>query len=358
MIEKLKQMKLKFLQLTELIGDPAVIEDIDRWKKLCKEHSDMKDIIDKFDEYLKAESDIKDAEELKATETDKEMIELAEEEIRTGNERLKQIEEELKVLLLPKDENDEKNVIVEIRAGAGGDEAGIFGQELKRLYTLWAERHRFTVEEIDGNYTEAGGLKECTFMIKGKNAYALMKYESGVHRVQRVPVTESQGRVHTSTATVAVLPEQTEVNIEINEKDLKVDTYRSSGAGGQHVNKTESAIRITHIPTGMVVACQDERSQIKNRERAMSILKSKLYDFYQSQADAEYADRRRGQIGNGDRCEKIRTYNFPQNRVTDHRINYTIHSLDAFMNGDIDGMIAELTLAERQALLMEQNYSY
>lgn len=358
MIEKLKQMKLKFLELTELIGDPSVIADMDRWKQLCKEHSDMEEIMSKYDEYVKTENDIKSAEELKENESDAELIELANEEINENKAKLKSIEEELKVLLLPKDENDEKNVIIEIRAGAGGDEAGLFGMELKRMYTLWAEKHRFTIEEIDGNYTEAGGLKECTFMIKGKNVYSLMKYESGVHRVQRVPVTESQGRVHTSTATVAVLPEHTEVNIEINEKDLEIDTYRSSGAGGQHVNKTESAIRITHKPTGMVVACQDERSQIKNRERAMSILKSKLYDYYKSQADAEYADRRRGQIGSGERCEKIRTYNFPQNRVTDHRINFTIYSLDNFMNGDIDEMIAELTLAERQRLLMEKNYSY
>ena len=347
MIEKLKQMKLKFLELTELIGDPSVIADMDRWKQLCKEHSDMEEIMAKYDEYVKTENDIKSAEELKENESDAELIELANEEINENKAKLKSIEEELKVLLLPKDENDEKNVIIEIRAGAGGDEAGLFGMELKRMYTLWAEKHRFSIEEIDGNYTEAGGLKECTFMIKGKNVYSLMKYESGVHRVQRVPVTESQGRVHTSTATVAVLPEHTEVNIEINEKDLEIDTY-----------KTESAIRITHKPTGMVVACQDERSQIKNRERAMSILKSKLYDYYKSQADAEYADRRRGQIGSGERCEKIRTYNFPQNRVTDHRINFTIYSLDNFMNGDIDEMIAELTLAERQRLLMEKNYSY
>ncbi len=357
MIEKLRQMKEKFTELTRLIGEPEVIADIDRWKKLCKEHSDMQEIIEKYDEYVKVENNIKDAEELKELESDPEMVALANEEIQSGKEQLKLIEEELKVLLLPKDENDEKNVIVEIRAGAGGDEAGLFGMELKRMYGLWAENHRFQIEEIDGNFTDAGGLKECTFMVKGKNAYSLMKFESGVHRVQRVPVTESQGRVHTSTATVAVLPEHTEVNIEINESDLQIDTYRSSGAGGQHVNKTESAIRITHKPTGMVVACQDERSQIKNRERAMSILKSKLYDFYQSQADAEYANKRKLQIGSGDRSEKIRTYNFPQNRVTDHRINFTIYSLDNFMNGDIDGMINELTLAERQKLLTAQDYN-
>ena len=358
MIEKLKQMKEKYLQITELISDPSVIADTKRWQQLCKEHANLEPIVEKFKEYEKAEADILSAEELKNTETDPELIALANDEIYELRDALKHIEEELKVLLLPKDENDEKNVIIEIRAGAGGDEAGLFGMELKRMYEMFALSHRFTIEEIDGNYTEAGGLKESTFMIKGKNVYSLMKFESGVHRVQRVPVTESQGRVHTSTATVAVLPEATEVNIEIDEKDLEIDTYRSSGAGGQHVNKTESAIRITHKPTGIIVACQEERSQIKNREKAMNYLKAKLYDFYQSQADKEYADARKSQIGSGDRSEKIRTYNFPQNRVTDHRINYTMYSLESFMNGHIDEMISALNLAERQRMLADQNFSF
>lgn len=356
MIEKLKQMKVKFAELTRELADPDIIADQKLWQKLAKEHSGLIDLMDKFAEYEKAEADLKGAEEMVATETDAEMLELAKEEIQNQKNNLAQIEEELKVLLLPKDENDEKNVIIEIRAGAGGDEAGLFGMELKRMYALFAEKHHFKIEEIDGNYTEAGGLKESTFMMKGHNVYAMMKFESGVHRVQRVPVTESQGRVHTSTATVAVLPEATEVDIEINEKDLQVDTYRSSGAGGQHVNKTESAIRITHLPTGIVVACQEERSQIKNREKAMHYLKNKLYDYYQSQADKEYAERRRLQIGSGDRSEKIRTYNFPQNRVTDHRINFTIYSLENFMNGDMDEMISALSLAERQKLLLAENY--
>ena len=358
MIEKLKQMKEKFLQITELISDPSVIADTKRWQQLCKEHAALEPIVEKFKEYEKTEADIISAEELKNTETDAELIALANDEIYELRDALKHIEEELKILLLPKDENDEKNVIIEIRAGAGGDEAGLFGMELKRMYEMFALSHRFTIEEIDGNYTEAGGLKEATFMIKGKNVYSLMKFESGVHRVQRVPVTESQGRVHTSTATVAVLPEATEVNIEIDEKDLEIDTYRSSGAGGQHVNKTESAIRITHKPTGIIVACQEERSQIKNREKAMNYLKAKLYDFYQSQADKEYADTRKSQIGSGDRSEKIRTYNFPQNRVTDHRINYTMYSLENFMNGNIDEMISALNLAERQRMLADQNFSF
>jgi len=358
MIEKLKQMKEKFMQITELISDPSVIADTKRWQQLCKEHANLEPIVEKFKEYEKAEADILSAEELKMSETDAELIALANEEIYELKDSLKTIEEELKVLLLPKDENDEKNVIVEIRAGAGGDEAGLFGMELKRMYEMFALAHHFSIEEIDGNYTEAGGLKEATFMMKGKNVYSLMKFESGVHRVQRVPVTESQGRVHTSTATVAVLPEATEVNIEIDEKDLEIDTYRSSGAGGQHVNKTESAIRITHKPTGIIVACQEERSQIKNREKAMNYLKAKLYDHYQSQADKEYADKRKSQIGSGDRSEKIRTYNFPQNRVTDHRINYTMYNLENFMNGDIDEMISALNLAERQRMLADQSFAF
>lgn len=352
MIEKLRALKERYEDLTKRLSDPELLSDMSEWQKVAKEQASLTEIVEKFAEYEKAEADLKGAEELKEIESDPEMIALANEEIYQKKSDLKRLEEELKTLLLPKDENDEKNVIVEIRAGAGGDEAGLFGMELKRMYQLFAEKHRFVVEEIDGNYTEAGGLKEATFMIKGHNVFSFMKFESGVHRVQRVPATESQGRVHTSTATVAVLPEATEVDIEIDEKDLQIDTYRSSGAGGQHVNKTESAIRITHIPTGMVVACQEERSQIKNREKAMHYLKNKLYDYYQSQADKEYAERRKLQIGSGDRSEKIRTYNFPQSRVTDHRINFTIYSLDNFMNGDLDEMINELTVAERQKLLL------
>ncbi|MBQ9790931.1 MAG: peptide chain release factor 1 [Clostridia bacterium] len=351
MIEKLKDLKEKFERLTEEIADPAVIADMPRWQKLVKEHSDLAPIIEKYNELIKCQNDMHDAQDLMQIESDKDMIEMLEEEYQNAKAGISRCEEELKLLLLPKDENDEKNVIIEIRAGAGGDEAGLFGAELKRLYELFASKHRFQVEELDGNYSEGGGVKEVSFMVKGKGAYAKFKFESGVHRVQRVPETESQGRVHTSTATVAVLPEATNVEIEINEKDLEIDTYRSGGAGGQHVNKTESAIRITHKPTGIVVACQDERSQIKNREKAMNWLKAKLYDFYQSQADKEYADKRKNQVGTGDRSEKIRTYNFPQNRVTDHRINMTLYSLENFMNGDIDEMIEALQVAEQQRLL-------
>ncbi len=351
MFEKLKQMKLKLEELSKELENPDIYLDQKHFQKVAKEHSELVPIIEKYDEYVKVQKDMQDAEELKRVETDKDMLAMLDEEYYLDKEKLANIEKELKILLLPKDEDDDKNVIIEIRAGAGGDEAGLFGAELKRMYGLFADKNGFTVEELDGNYTEAGGIKEVTFMVQGKGAFSKLKFESGVHRVQRVPVTETQGRVHTSTATVAVLPEATNVEIEINEKDLQIDTYRSGGAGGQHVNKTESAIRITHVPTGIVVACQDERSQIKNREKAMSWLKAKLYDFYQSKADKDYAEKRRLQVGTGDRSEKIRTYNFPQNRVTDHRINLTLYSLDTFMNGDIDGMIEALQIAHQQALL-------
>jgi peptide chain release factor 1 len=255
--------------------------------------------------------------------------------------------EEIKVLLLPKDANDESNVIIEIRQAAGGEESALFCNELYRMYCMYAEKKRWKVEVMDINETELGGIKEITFMVKGKGAYSRFKFESGVHRVQRVPETESQGRIHTSTSTVAVLPEIEEVEFEIEEKDLRIDTYRSSGAGGQHINKTESAIRITHLPTGIVVACQDERSQMKNKEKAMSILRSKLYDYYQGQIDSEYKENRKSQVGSGDRSERVRTYNYPQGRVTDHRVNVTSYSLDNVLNGDIDLFIDALILKDR-----------
>jgi len=351
MFEKLKQMKVKLEELNKELADPDIYLDQKRFQKIAKEHAELLPIIEKYEEYIKVEKDMHDAEELRKVESDSDMIAMLEEEFYADKQKLEELEKELKVLLLPKDENDDNNVIIEIRAGAGGDEAGLFGAELKRMYGLYADKNGFTIEEMDGNYTEAGGIKEVTFMVKGKGAFSKLKFESGVHRVQRVPETESQGRVHTSTATVAVLPEATNVEIEINEKDLQIDTYRSGGAGGQHVNKTESAIRITHLPTGIIVACQDERSQIKNKEKAMNWLKAKLYDFYQSQADKEYAEQRRSQVGTGDRSEKIRTYNFPQNRVTDHRINLTLYSLDSFMNGDIDDIVEALQIARQQELL-------
>lgn len=351
MIEKLKLLKEKFEELTKKISDPEILQDQQTWQKLVKEHADLVPIVEKYDEYVKYEDDMNQNLSLQQIESDPEMLALLEEEWQNCKTKLQEIEHELKIMLLPKDEDDEKNVIVEIRAGAGGDEASLFAAELKRMYGLYADKHRFTIEELDGNYTEAGGVKEVSFMVKGHGAFSKFKFESGVHRVQRVPETESQGRVHTSTATVAVLPEAVNVNIEINEKDLEIVTYRSGGAGGQHVNKTESAIRITHKPTGIIVACQDERSQVKNREKALNWLKAKLYDYYQGQADKEYAQKRKLQVGSGDRSEKIRTYNFPQNRVTDHRINLTLYSLDSFMNGNIDEMVEALQIADQQARL-------
>lgn len=351
MFEKLELMLKKFEELTELIAAPEVIADQERWQKLVKEHSQMSGAIELYKKYLAVQDSIKECKEIIDDGSDAEMTELAKEELHQAKKDEEQIVQDLKVALLPVDPNDDNNVIVEVRAGAGGEEGGLFGAELVRMYMRFAERMRWKVKEIDMNYTELGGAKEVTFMISGTGAYAKLKYESGVHRVQRVPETESQGRVHTSTATVAILPEAPDIQIEILEKDLKIDTYRSSGAGGQHVNKTESAVRITHLPTGIVVASQDERSQIKNREQAMSVLKSRLYDYYSSKAESEYAANRKTQVGSGDRSEKIRTYNFPQNRVTDHRIGMTIYSLDSFMDGDIFEMIEALQLANQNALL-------
>ena len=353
MIERLKKIKEKFEELTKDLIDPDILADMSIWQKKSKEQSDLVPIVEKYDEYCKVENDMKDAEELLKTETDQEMLNMLNDEYYADKEKLKEIEEELKILLLPKDENDEGNVIVEIRAGVGGDEAAIFAGDLYRLYTMYADRNRFSVEVLDQDIGENGVVKQINFMVSGKGAYAKFKFESGVHRVQRIPVTESSGRIHTSTATVAVLPEAKNVQIELNEKDMQIDYYRAGGAGGQHVNKTESAIRITHIPTGIIVQCQDERSQGKNKEKAINWLKSKLYDYYQSQEDSAYAAQRKTQVGNGDRCEKIRTYNYPQSRITDHRINMTIYNLESFMNGDIADMVQALTIADQQAKLAQ-----
>ncbi len=355
MIERLKKIKEKFEELTKELIDPAVLADMPSWQKKSKEQAELIPIVEKFDEYLKVEGDMQDAEEMLKSEKDAEMVNMLNEEYYSAKEKLKKLEEELKILLLPKDENDEGNVIIEIRAGVGGDEAGLFAGDLFRMYNMYADRNRFKVEILDEDAGENSVIKQVNFMVSGKGAFAKFKYESGVHRVQRIPVTESSGRIHTSTATVAVLPEAKNVQIEINEKDLQIDYYRAGGAGGQHVNKTESAIRITHIPTGIIVQCQDERSQGKNKEKALNWLKSKLYDYYQTQENSEYAEKRRSQVGGGERCEKIRTYNYPQSRVTDHRINMTIYSLENFMNGDIGEMVEALTLADQQAKLADLN---
>lgn len=355
MIEKLGKIEERYNELTQKIGDPEVIANNREWKKLAKEHSDLTPIIEEYEKLKKCVNSLEEDEKLLKIEKDSEMLELLQEEIKGLKAQREQLDENLKILLLPKDANDDKNVIIEIRGGAGGDEAALFASELVRMYEMYAERHRWKTEMINYNEIELGGVKEAVFMIQGVGAYSKLKFESGVHRVQRVPETESQGRVHTSTVTVAVLPELEEVEFEILDKDLKIDTYRSSGAGGQHVNKTESAIRITHLPTGIVVACQDERSQIKNREKAMTVLKSKLFDYYQGQKDKEYADARKSQVGTGDRSERIRTYNFPQGRITDHRINYTAYNLLEFMNGDLDDLLTELQIADQKAKLESLN---
>ena len=351
MLDKNSKIKKSYDELTEVIEKQETIVDNNEWKKLVKERNSIEDIALAHDKLEKLVKEKEEEEKVIAEEKDHDMKKLFEEDLFETKKKIEELEEEIKVLLLPKDENDESNVIVEIRAAAGGEESALFGAVLMKMYTRFAERKHWTVEMIDVSETELGGIKEAVFLIKGKNAYKFLKYESGVHRVQRVPETETQGRVHTSTVTVAILPEVQDVDFEINEKDIKIDTYRSSGAGGQHVNKTDSAIRITHFPTGIVVACQDERSQIKNRERAMSILKSKLYDYYKTQQDKEYAENRRSQVGTGDRSERIRTYNYPQGRITDHRINYSIYNMDDFLDGDIEEMSNELQREDQKRKL-------
>jgi len=354
MFEKLKALKERYEELTALMADPNVIADRALWQKYVKEHSALTEIIEKYQAYLDAEAAAEECKELLSS-GDQELMALAKEELSERQAQMAAYTEELKVLLLPKDPNDDKNVIMEIRAGTGGEEASLFGADLLRMYMRFAERQKWKIEEIDMNYTDLGGVKECVFMISGKGAYSKLKYESGAHRVQRVPETESQGRIHTSAATVAVLPEAEDVDVELNMNDVKVDTYRAGGAGGQYVNRTDSAVRMTHIPTGIVVTCQDEKSQLKNKEKAMKVLKSRLYDYYQSQADAEYAESRKSQVGSGDRSERIRTYNFPQGRVTDHRINMTIYNLEGFLDGDMMQIIEALRLADQNAKLTGEN---
>ena len=351
MLNKIRFLKEKFLEVEKEMLKPDVIADNKKYSELCKEYNELEPISIAYDEYAQIVKSIESDLELLEIETDNEMRSMLNTEIDDLKGKQSEMDEKIKLLLLPKDENDERNVILEIRSGAGGEEASLFGGVLLRMYSMYAESKRWRVEMLSVNDTELGGIKEASVRITGKGAYSKFKYESGVHRVQRVPETESSGRIHTSTATVAVLPEHEEVDVEINEKDLNIDVYRSGGAGGQHVNTTDSAVRITHIPTGIVVACQDERSQIKNREKAMSILKSKLYDHYQMQIDEEYANNRKSQVGTGDRSERIRTYNYPQSRLTDHRINYTSYNLDGFLNGDLDDLIASLSVAEQKEKL-------
>lgn len=347
MLEKLKGIKERYEQLTALLSDPAVIGDQNRYRELSKEQAGLTDIVNAYDEYMAAEAEIESCKAMLEEADDAAMREMIHEELNELSAKEHELSEQLKVMLLPKDPNDDKDVIIEVRAGTGGEEAALFGADLLRMYTRYAERHGYKAELMNENYTEKGGVKEVVLSLQGKGAYSRMKFESGVHRVQRVPETESQGRIHTSAATVAVLPEAEDVEVDINPNDLQIDTYRSGGAGGQHVNKTESAIRITHIPTGLVVQCQDERSQHKNRDKAMRVLKSRLLELYQSKAAEAEADERKSQVGSGDRSERIRTYNFPQSRITDHRIGLTLYKLEAFLDGDMDEVIDALILAER-----------
>lgn len=353
MIEKLKAIKEKFDTLTAEIADTNVIADIKTWQAKVKEHSALVPLMEEYDNNEKMRKELEDATSLIETETDSEMKEMLKEETDSLQEKIEESDNKLKLLLLPKDENDTKNVIMEIRGGAGGEESALFAHSLLRMYQMYCDSHKFKMEILNIEETELGGVKEVQALIKGKNAYATFKFESGVHRVQRVPETESQGRVHTSTATVAILPEMEDAEVEINEKDIRIDLFRSSGAGGQKVNKTESAIRITHFPTGIVVSCQDERSQTQNKEKAFAMLRAKLFDYYQQQKESEYSQNRKSQVGTGDRSERIRTYNFPQGRVTDHRIGLSIYNIDAFMNGDLDEMFEALTIADQQRKLAE-----
>ena len=352
MFDKLSAVESRFEEVGELLMKPETVMDNELYKKLMKEHKQLTPIVEKYREYKTA----KEAEEearmlLDEDGLDKDFKELVEEELNEAKEKIEETSEELKILLLPKDPNDDKNVIVEIRGGAGGDEAALFAANLMRMYSMYAEARRWKMEIINANETELGGIKEVSFMIEGEGAYSRLKYESGVHRVQRVPETETQGRIHTSTVTVAVLPEAEEVEVDINPADLQIDTYRAGGAGGQHVNKTESAIRITHIPTGVVVECQDERSQHKNKDKAMKVLRSRLYENMMRQQNDAIASDRKAQVGTGDRSERIRTYNYPQGRVTDHRIGLTLYKIEQILNGDIDEIIDALITYYRAEML-------
>ena len=355
MFDKLEDILIRYDDIIAGLNDPDIMNNQERFRALMKEQADISPIVDKYKEYKDCKAGIEDSLAMLEEETDEEMKELAKEELNECKSRLGDIENELKILLLPKDPNDDKNVIVEIRAGAGGDEAALFAAEIYRMYVHYAEGHRWKVEVMESDEIGIGGIKSISFMISGKGAYSVMKYESGVHRVQRVPETESGGRIHTSTITVAVMPEAEEVDIEIDEKDIRIDVMRASGSGGQCVNTTDSAVRLTHVPTGIVIYSQTEKSQIQNRAKAFALLRTKLYDLELQKAHDAEAELRRSQVGTGDRSEKIRTYNFPQGRVTDHRIGLTLYKLDKIMNGDIQEIIDSCIAADQSAKLAKMN---
>lgn len=355
MFEKLKLTEQKYEEISNRLTDPSVISDNKLYASLMKEYKNLTPVVEKYREYCKCQKTMEDARQLlDEAGTDKEMKELAQLEFDESRARLDELSEELKILLLPKDPNDDKNVIIEIRGGAGGEEASLFAGSLFRMYSMYAEMRHWKTEILGANETELGGYKEISFSVEGEGAYSRLKYESGVHRVQRVPETESQGRIHTSTVTVAVLAEADEVELEIAPTDLKIDVFRASGAGGQHINKTESAVRITHLPTGVVVECQDERSQHKNKDRAMKILRSRLYDALMQEQSDKIASERKSQVGTGNRSERIRTYNFPESRVTDHRIGLTLYRLESILNGNIDEIVDALATADQAAKLSSQ----
>ncbi|HJD24669.1 MAG TPA: peptide chain release factor 1 [Firmicutes bacterium] len=354
MFEQLGDVEKRYEEIAAQLYDPSVAADVDRYRTLMKESAELAPIVEKYREYRQSRQRQEEALALMEGGADPELRELAEQELSESKQAEERCEEELKTLLLPRDPNDERNVIVEIRGGAGGEESALFAGSLYRMYTMYAASKGFKTELIGANETELGGYKEVSFLVTGSGAYSRFKFESGVHRVQRVPETEAGGRIHTSTATVAVLPEVDDVAVEINPADLQIDTYRSGGAGGQHVNKTESAIRITHLPTGLVVECQDERSQYKNKDKAMKVLRARLYEREQEQQRSAIAADRRAQVGTGDRSERIRTYNFPQGRVTDHRIGLTLYRIDSIMDGDLDELVDALNTADRAAKLQAQ----
>lgn len=353
LFDRLQMLADRYEELGELLSDPDVIADSKRFMELSKEMADLRETVEKYEKYKQVVQQIKDDEEMLSTGLDDEMAAMVKEELSDSKNEKQKLEQEIKILLLPKDPNDGKDLIMEIRGAAGGDEASLFAADLFSMYSKYAERQGWSIEVIDKNMTEVGGFKEIALTIKGKNVWSKLKYESGAHRVQRVPVTESAGRVHTSTATVVVMPEEEDVEIDLDPKDIRVDVYRSSGAGGQHINKTSSAVRMTHLPTGIVVAMQDQRSQQQNREKAMKILKARVYDYYKSQEQSEYDENRKSAVGTGDRSERIRTYNYPQNRVTDHRIGLSLNKLDRIMNGELDDVIDALVLYDQTKALEE-----